>query len=333
MSQQRTFLGAAVLVIALGCAGAWLYQQEHQSPLTLYGNVDIRTVNLSFRVAGRLSDLRVDEGDTVQAGDVIGLLDDAPYQTALLQAKANVAVAQAKLDLMHDGYRDEETAQVKAQVAQMKSALDYADSYYRRQQSVVKSGGVSMNELEDARTLRNQAQANLQAAQDKLRQYRTGNRPQEIKQAAAALAEAQAQYAQAELNVGDTRLVSPSAGTILTRAVEPGTMLSAGTSVLTLSLTRPVWVRAYVSETELQNAVPGRPVLIHTDGRPGKPYHGTIGFVSPSAEFTPKSVETTDLRTDLVYRVRIVVSDPDATLRQGMPVTLTFADAVRTKSS
>jgi HlyD family secretion protein len=326
MSQQRMYLGVAVLVIALGGAGVWFYQQEHQPSLTLYGNVDIRTVNLSFRVAGRLSDVRVDEGDSVQAGDVVGLLDDAPYQTALQQAKASVAVAQAKLDLMHDGYRNEETAQVKAQVAQLKSALDYADSFYRRQQSVVKSGGVSMNQLEDARTLRNQAQANLQAAQDKLRQYRTGNRPQEIKQAAAALEEARAQYAQAALNVSDTRLITPSAGTILTRAVEPGTMLSAGSSVLTLSLTQPVWVRAYISEVNLQNAVPGRSVLIYTDGRPDRPYHGSIGFVSPSAEFTPKSVETTDLRTDLVYRIRIVVQDADASLRQGMPVSLKFAD-------
>lgn len=326
MSQQRIYLGVAVLVVALGGSGVWFYQQEHQPSLTLYGNVDIRTVNLSFRVAGRLSDVRVDEGDTVQAGDVVGLLDDAPYQTALQQAKASVAVAQAKLDLMHDGYRDEETAQVRAQVTQLKSALDYADSFYRRQQSVVKSGGVSMNQLEDARTLRNQAQANLQAAQDKLRQYRTGNRPQEIKQAEAALEEARAQYAQAALNVSDTRLITPSGGTILTRTVEPGTMLSAGSSVLTLLLTQPVWVRAYISEANLQNAVPGRSVLIYTDGHPDRPYHGSIGFVSPSAEFTPKSVETTDLRTDLVYRVRIVVQDADVALRQGMPVSLTFGD-------
>jgi HlyD family secretion protein len=103
-------------------------------------------------------------------------------------------------------------------------------------------------------------------------------------------------------------------------------MLSAGSSVLTLSLTQPVWVRAYISEVNLQNAVPGRSVLIYTDGRPDRPYHGSIGFVSPSAEFTPKSVETTDLRTDLVYRIRIVVQDADASLRQGMPVSLKFAD-------
>ncbi|WP_440517377.1 efflux RND transporter periplasmic adaptor subunit, partial [Serratia sarumanii] len=150
-------------------------------------------------------------------------------------------------------------------------------------------------------------------------------RPQEIEQAKADVAQSEAALAQAQLNLQDATLVSPSAGTVLTRAVEPGTMLGAGGTVFTLSLTRPVWVRAYVNETSLSQAVPGTELEIYTDGRPGKPYHGKIGFVSPTAEFTPKSVETPDLRTDLVYRLRVIVTDADDALRQGMPVTLRFA--------
>ncbi|MBU0246476.1 efflux RND transporter periplasmic adaptor subunit, partial [Escherichia coli] len=111
-----------------------------------------------------------------------------------------------------------------------------------------------------------------------------------------------------------------------TRAVEPGTVLNEGGTVFTVSLTRPVWVRAYVDERNLDQAQPGRKVLLYTDGRPDKPYHGQIGFVSPTAEFTPKTVETPDLRTDLVYRLRIVVTDADDALRQGMPVTVQFGD-------
>ncbi|MDN7221285.1 efflux RND transporter periplasmic adaptor subunit, partial [Klebsiella pneumoniae] len=118
---------------------------------------------------------------------------------------------------------------------------------------------------------------------------------------------------------------APSDGTLMTRAVEPGTMLNAGGTVLTLSLTHPVWVRAYVDEKNLGQAQPGQEVLLYTDSRPDKPYHGKIGFVSPSAEFTPKTVETPDLRTDLVYRLRIVVTDADGALRQGMPVTISFS--------
>lgn len=119
-------------------------------------------------------------------------------------------------------------------------------------------------------------------------------------------------------------LVAPSAGTILTRAIEPGSMIAASTPVFSVSLTQPVWIRAYVSEVNLAKAVPGTEISIYTDARPDKPYRGTIGFVSPNAEFTPKSVETPELRTDLVYRLRIIVTDPDDGLRQGMPVTLRF---------
>lgn len=312
-----------ILLAALG-GGWWWYQSSRQQPLTLYGNVDIRTVNMSFRVGGRLASLTVDEGDSIRAGQTLGELDRAPYENALLQAQANVSTAQAQYDLMMAGYRAEEIAQASAAVKQAQAAYDYAQNFYQRQLGLRASSAISANDLENARSSRDQAQATLKSAQDKLRQYRAGNRPQEIAQAKASLEQAQAALAQAKLDLHDTVLTAPSDGTLMTRAVEPGTMLNAGGTVLTLSLTHPVWVRAYVDEKNLGQAQPGREVLLYTDSRPDKPYHGKIGFVSPSAEFTPKTVETPDLRTDLVYRLRIVVNDADGALRQGMPVTVSF---------
>lgn len=312
-----------ILLAALG-GGWWWYQSSRQQPLTLYGNVDIRTVNMSFRVGGRLASLTVDEGDSIRAGQTLGELDRAPYENALLQAQANVSTAQAQYDLMMAGYRSEEIAQAAAAVNQAQAAYDYAQNFYQRQLGLRASSAISANDLENARSSRDQAQATLKSAQDKLRQYRAGNRPQEIAQAKASLEQAQAAQAQAKLDLHDTVLTAPSDGTLMTRAVEPGTMLNAGGTVLTLSLTHPVWVRAYVDEKNLGQAQPGQAVLLYTDSRPDKPYHGKIGFVSPSAEFTPKTVETPDLRTDLVYRLRIVVTDADGALRQGMPVTVSF---------
>ncbi|WP_426778171.1 secretion protein HlyD [Klebsiella quasipneumoniae] len=312
-----------ILLAALG-GGWWWYQSSRQQPLTLYGNVDIRTVNMSFRVGGRLASLTVDEGDSIRAGQTLGELDRAPYENALLQAQANVSTAQAQYDLMMAGYRSEEIAQAAAAVNQAQAAYDYAQNFYQRQLGLRASSAISANDLENARSSRDQAQATLKSAQDKLRQYRAGNRPQEIAQAKASLEQAQAALAQAKLDLHDTVLTAPSDGTLMTRAVEPGTMLNAGGTVLTLSLTHPVWVRAYVDEKNLGQAQPGQAVLLYTDSRPDKPYHGKIGFVSPSAEFTPKTVETPDLRTDLVYRLRIVVTDADGALRQGMPVTVSF---------
>lgn len=324
---KKAVVVVVLLLIAGLLGGTYYYHLRQEQTLTLYGNVDIRTVNLGFRVGGRLAALNVDEGDRVEAGKLLGKLDEAPYRNALDEANANAAAAKAQLDLLLAGYRDEEIAQARAAVAQLQSAYSYADSFLKRQQGLWATRAVSANDLENARTARNQAQANLQAAKDKLDQYQNGNRPQQIEQARASLAQAEAAAAQASLNLKDTELYAPSAGTVLTRAVEPGTILNAGGTVFSVSLTRPVWVRAYVSETDLSRATPGSEMTIYTDGRPDKPYHGKIGFVSPTAEFTPKSVETPELRTDLVYRLRIIVTDPDDSLRQGMPVTLRFPDA------
>lgn len=318
---------AIIVIIALLCTalyGGFYYRQQQEKPLTLYGNVDIRTVNIAFRVAGRLAALAVDEGDRVQPEQPLGKLDPAPYHNALQQAQANVASAEARLSLLEAGYRPEEIAQARAALAQKQAAHDYAESYLKRQQGLWAQKATSANDLENARTARNQTEADLQAAKDKLTQFLNGNRPQEIAEAKANLAQTQAILAQAQLDLQDTQLLSPAAGTVLTRAVEPGTMLSAGATVFTLSLTEPVWIRAYISEIYLGKAAPGSEIAIYTDGRPDKPYHGKIGFVSPTAEFTPKSVETPELRTDLVYRLRVIVTDADDELRQGMPVTLRF---------
>ena len=329
MKKPVALILVVVVIVALIGGGTWWYQSRQNNGLTLYGNVDIRTVNMSFRVGGRLQSLSVDEGDAIKQGQTLGELDKAPFENALMQAKANVATAQAQYDLMMAGYRAEEIAQAAAAVKQAQAAYDYAQSFLQRQQGLWSKRLLSANDLENAKSSRDQALATLKSAQDKLSQYRAGNRPQEIAQAKANLEQAQAQLAQSALDLQDTVLTAPSDGTLLTRVVEPGSMLSAGSTVLTLSLTRPVWVRAYVDEKNLSQAQPGREILLYTDGRPDKPYHGKIGFVSPTAEFTPKTVETPDLRTDLVYRLRIIVTDADDSLRQGMPVTLRFSDESR----
>lgn len=186
----------------------------------------------------------------------------------------------------------------------------------------------SANDLENARSSRDQAQATLKSAQDKLSQYRTGNREQDIAQAKASLEQAKAQLAQAQLDLQDTTLIAPANGTLLTRAVEPGSMLNAGSTVLTLSLTRPVWVRAYVDERNLSQTQPGRDILLYTDGRPDNLTTARLVSFRPPRNLR-RNRRTPDLRTDLVYRLRIIVTDADDALRQGMPVTVKFNDEAR----
>ncbi|WP_272688369.1 secretion protein HlyD [Providencia sp. PROV142] len=328
MSNKNRSVVVFIILILIGAAigGYYYYQSQQDKTLTLYGNVDVRTVNLGFRVSGKLKSLSVDEGAKIIAGEQLGLLDDAPYINALNKAKGVRDSAKAQLALKESGYRTQEVAQVEAEVAQKQAAWQYADNFYKRQQGLAASRVISANDLDNAKNNRNQAFAALQAAQDKLNQYQSGFRQEEIAAARSEWLQAEAAVAQAELDLQDTVLTAPSSGTILTRAIEPGTIIGAGNTVFSVTLTNPVWARAYVSEPHLGDAIPGREVLLYTDSRPNQPYHGTIGFVSPTAEFTPKSVQTPDLRTDLVYRLRIVVNDADDALRQGMPVTIQFAD-------
>jgi HlyD family secretion protein len=138
----------------------------------------------------------------------------------------------------------------------------------------------------------------------------------------ANLREAEAALGVAKTNLRETEIFCPSDGIILTRIREPGTVVKEADPIYTLSLLSPVWVRAYVSEPNLGKIYPNMPAEIYTDTHGGKVYHGHIGFISPVAEFTPKTVETTQLRTDLVYRLRIIADNPDQGLRQGMPVTV-----------
>jgi len=316
---------AVIAIVLLAAAGyLWWQHQQQGAELQLSGNVDIREVNLSFRVAGRLQQLLVDEGATVKAGQLLGRLDDQPQRNAVADAEAALAALKARQALYHQGYRAEDIAQAKAAVEVRQAALLDAQAALQRQQQLAGTGAAAVRALDDARSAHDQAQGQLESVRQQYQAMQKGYRQQEVAEADANVKRAQAQLDTARLQLADTVLKAPSDGLILTRAVEPGSMLGVGSTVLTLSLTQPVWIRAYVSEPQLGLVAPGRKLLVYRDGR-SQPYDAVVGFVSPSAEFTPKTVETTDLRTAQVYRLRVIVSQPDAALRQGMPVTVKLA--------
>ncbi|TAL91030.1 MAG: HlyD family efflux transporter periplasmic adaptor subunit, partial [Rhodanobacter sp.] len=203
-----------------------------------------------------------------------------------------------------------------------------AERNFRRQSTLLESGASSQRTVDVARAARDRAAADLASAAAALSLARDGFRSEDVAAGAARVAAADAALAQARTALADTELVAPSDGIVIARVREPGSMVASSTPVYTLSLRDPVYVRAYVSEPDLGRIAPGASVRVHTDSS-DKIYRGQIGFISPRAEFTPKTVETTDLRTDLVYRLRVVVADADQGLRQGMPVTVDV-DTART---
>jgi len=188
----------------------------------------------------------------------------------------------------------EDVALYKAELAANKAILHNAQKVYKRREKLVKIGAVSQGAYDDAIAARDEAKARLQIAKVRL------------------------QLAHTQLQ--DTKILSPSNGIVLTRVREQGSIVSQGATVYTLALVDEVWIRTYIDEPNLGNIYPGQKVIVSTDS--GDEYEGHIGFISPQAEFTPKNVETTQLRTNLVYRLRVIVNHPNNHLRQGMPVTL-----------
>ncbi len=316
-----------LLLLAAGAATVWHFRSKFataSAPLALYGNVDIRGVDLGFRVSGRLVEVLKDEGDAVVAGDLLARLDSQPYEQELARADAVLAAAEADQLLKNAGSRSEDIEQGKAALEESRVVARNAERAHQRHLGLVGRGGTSQQDLETAEAVLDEAKQRVKVNEAKVRLLEAGFRHEEILAADAAVAQAQAARDSAALHLEDTQLKAPSAGVVLTRSLEPGAIMQAGASVLSLSLEQPVWVRAYVHEAELGKVPPGTRVLLTTDGRAGRPFHGKVGFVSPRAEFTPKSVETPELRTTLVYRLRIVVSDSDGSLRQGMPVTISL---------
>jgi len=312
-----------IAAVALAVGGWFLYQRyvaDDGPPRVFYGNVDIREVTLGFRVAGRVERMMFDEGDTVKAGDLLAELDKEPFEEELALRKAQVGEAKAKLAKLEAGTRPQEIERARADVEASEAALENA------RETLVRKDFASEARYDNAVEQLKRAKAQLRSAKEALDLAIEGPRKEDIAAAEAALEAAQAQKQAAQTALEDASLHAPEDGVILTRAVEPGAIVSAGTPVYTLSLSDPVWVRAYVPEPQLGLVSPGTRVQVISDTKPDRPYDGQVGFVSPVAEFTPKSVETPELRADLVYRFRVVVAEPDDALRQGMPVTVRLVE-------
>lgn len=319
--KARWILLIPVVLLISGLAWWLLHDRGDDGVLRLYGNVDIREVELAFRQPGRVASMAFEEGDAVTAGDVLAQLDPGPYKHMLAAAQAELDAANAGLAKLRSGSRPQEVAQAKQAVSQAQAGFAEAQTNFRRQDSLLASGASSRRTVDAARTARDQAEAALASAKASLSLVSDGSRSEDITAGQARAAAAEAGLAQAQTALADTDLLAPSDATVLARVREPGSMVASSSTVYSLSLRDPVYVRAYVSEPELGRIAPGTAVRVHTDSS-DKTYRGQIGFISPRAEFTPKSVETTDLRTDLVYRLRVVVADADEGLRQGMPVTV-----------
>lgn len=276
MNKKKKIL---ILLVILALIGAGWYFYTHRrvkiNELTLFGNVEIRQVDLSFQVSGKIEKLLKEEGDAVKAGELVALMDARDYQ-----ANFEKSIAEA-----------ERTKAISANAA----------SQYQRQAPLCVDDTVSQQECDNLFNAKNESKAAYESAL--------------------------AQKKDAKNKLDYTKVYAPEDGIITTRIQEPGAIVNAGQPIFTLSKNKPIWIRTYVPETQLGNIKYGMEAKVLTDSinpETGKrrEYKGWVGYISPVAEFTPKTVQTEDLRTDLVYRIRVYVNDIDPFLRQGMPTTI-----------
>ena len=319
----------AVAVAVLAAAAVWLWytRQPEADPdqLDLYGNVDIRQVSLAFNATERIAELRVREGDRVRAGDVLGVLDTRTARLRVAQAQALIGVQEQALGRLKSGSRPEDIAQVRANVAAAEADAELAGTQVMRLRSVHQATagrGVSQQDIDNALSRQKVALSHVESARMAAQLVIKGPRKEDIAQARSQLQASRVEEALTRRQLEEAELKAPVDAVVRARLMEVGDMASAQRPVYTLAITQPKWVRAYVSEVRLGRLVPGMSATVTTDSRPGENIPGRVGTISSVAEFTPKTVQTEELRTSLVYEVRVLVDDPRDTLRLGMPATV-----------
>jgi HlyD family secretion protein len=324
---NKRLFAIPVLLVAAGTA-AWMATRDHAGDgreLVLHGNVDIRQVELAFNASGRVGEVFVREGDPVQKGQLLARLDTTRMRLALDQAAAQADAQRSQVAKLKAGSRPEEIRQAAAERNAALAASRDAAQVYRRQLDLVARHFVSRQQADSAKNALDGARERLTAAEEAYRLAVLGPRKEDRATAEATLAAQDAAVAGLKYDISEGELRAPEAGVIENRVLEPGDMASPQKTALTLALTDPVWARVYLPETALGRIPKGARATIATDSHPGVKYAAWVGYVSPTAEFTPKTVETPELRTSLVYQARIFACEGRETLRQGMPVTVTIA--------
>jgi HlyD family secretion protein len=326
MSRTARLALVLLTVLAVGL-GLWWFLSRRQATgaLVLYGNVDLRQIDLPFNDSERVAEVLVQEGDHVKAGQVLARLDTTRLVPQVAKAEAQVAAQQQALLRLQHGNRPEEIAEARANVNAAMADAANALAQYRRVQSLSEQSSgraVSRQDLDAAKQAADSAQARLEVNQKALALEQIGPRREDIEQASAQLRAYQADLALAQQNLANAELHAPLDTVVRSRLLEPGDMSSPQQPAFTLAIVDPKWVRAYVDEPDLGRIHEGMCASVTVDSFPSQQFSGWVGFISPLAEFTPKTVETTQLRSSLVYEVRVFVQDPNDALRLGMPATV-----------
>jgi HlyD family secretion protein len=313
-----------ILVAALCATGTYYYLRLHRKVdavnlITLSGNIEAHESLISFKVQGRVIELPIEEGQSVTEGTLLARLEDADYRQRVRTDEASVHVRESSLALTEAGTREQEIKAIQQNMLDAQADLDQKKLDNIRAQNLHAKDEISTHDRDIAATALKRAEAVYHATQQRYNEAVEGSRKEDIALANANLKQAKANLGLSRVNLSYTILRAPSAGIITVRQAELGEVVSPGTPIVTLADLDHIWLRAYIAETDLGRVHWGQDVTVTTDTYPGKQYHGRISFISSSAEFTPKNVQTYKERVTLVYRIKIEIDNPNHELKPGMP--------------
>ena len=317
---MRALLILSLLVLAVA---AGLYFQSRPAPdlgvLWVSGNIEITDAEVSFKIAGRVVERSVSEGESVKAGQAVARLDTSELAQEVALRSAEVRAAEAALAELVTGSRPEEIAQSEAVVRRMQADVARARADFKRLKKLYELDNVSVQDYDAAKSAVEVTTAKLGEAQEQLRLVQKGPRIEKIERSRAQLQQTKEALALAETRLSYATLTSPLTGVVLSHNIEPGEFVAPGTPIVTVGDLEHVWLRAYVDETDLGRVKVGQAAQVAADTYPDKVYEGRVSFIASQAEFTPKSVQTKKERVKLVYRIKITIANPDMELKAGMP--------------
>jgi HlyD family secretion protein len=291
---------------------------------TFPGTLELNESDAAPLIGGRILAMRVDEGDTVHLGDTIAVLTQANLPAQVEQRRAILAASRARLADLQRGARSPELDRAAADLAAAESEADRTGKELLRAERLAASQIIPEQDLDRARTAAESAARRRDAARASLELMREGSRQDLIRAAAADVRSAEAQLNGANADFRELAVLAASAGVILGRHADPGEVVAAGTPLVTIGDVAHRWVRVYLPAKLLAVLPAGAPaeIVVLSSGVPR--LTGRLGAVNPKAEFTPRAALTEEERADLLFAARVELDRPPATLRPGMPVTVTF---------
>jgi len=297
----------------------YLGRKGEENVLLLSGNMEVTEADAGFKIAGRVTDLLAEEGQSVATGDLLARLDDRELASTVAQYRAALREAETRLSELRAGSRPQEIEEARARVKAQEADLFRARNDYQRSDMLYENGAISTAQFDAAKSAYESRLAQLGQASESLRLVQEGPRMEQIEQAAYKVRQAGAQLRTSEERLGDTVLHAPFSGVILRKNVELGETVSQGTPVYTVGDLAHPWIRVYVKEDRLGLVKLGQKARITSDTYPGKTYEGYVSYISSEAEFTPKSVQTQEERVKLVFGVKVRVENPNNELKPSMP--------------